>query len=155
MKFAQKVVIALGSLAWACGGAPEAAPPTVPRPTLDAGQAAAPVSVDDGTNAKAEPPFAGSTAEATAMISSAVDKRRTEIGICVRDFRKRKKMAHERVAVSFGIDQEGKLLGVTSKGKEDGELKTCVQEAVKGAPFPRSHAGVITITKTYEELVFN
>ena len=87
------------------------------------------------------------------MISSAVDQRHTEIGICVRAFRNRKKMAHERVTVSFGIDQEGKLLGVTSKGKEDAELKGCVQEAVRGAPFPRSHAGVITITKTYEELV--
>jgi len=98
-------------------------------------------------------PFAGSTAEATSLISTAVDKKQLEISLCIRDFRARKKMARERVAVSFGIDQEGKLLGVTTKGKEDNELKTCVQDALKGAPFPRSHAGVITVTKTYEELV--
>jgi hypothetical protein len=82
-----------------------------------------------------------------------VDKKSTEIGMCVREFRTRKKLARERVTVSFGIDMEGKLLGVTSKGKEDAELKACVQDALKGAQFPRSHAGIITITKTYEELL--
>lgn len=48
---------------------------------------------------------------------------------------------------------EGRLLGVTSKGKEDNELKTCVQRALGDAQFPRSHAGVITVTKTYQELL--
>jgi hypothetical protein len=71
----------------------------------------------------------------------------------VRSYRARKKVATARVAVSFGIDQEGRLLGVTSKGKEDTELKSCIQDALKNAPFPRSHAGVITVTKTYEDLV--
>jgi hypothetical protein len=42
---------------------------------------------------------------------------------------------------------------VTSKGSEDTELKTCVQDALKDGLFPRSHSGVITVTKTYEELV--
>ena len=105
---------------------------------------------DAGTN---EPPFAGSAAEATALISAAVDKKGSEIGTCVREFRERKKLARERVSVSFGIDMEGKLLGVTSKGKEDAELKACVHRALEGARFPRSHAGVITVTKTYEELL--
>lgn len=117
--------------------------------TPDAGKAGA----GDAAAAADDRPFAGSTAEATSLISTAVDKKQLEISLCIRDFRARKKMARERVAVSFGIDQEGKLLGVTTKGKEDNELKTCVQDALKGAPFPRSHAGVITVTKTYEELV--
>jgi hypothetical protein len=114
--------------------------------TTDGGAAA------DGGKTE-ERAFAGSTAEATSLISAVVDKRGTEIGLCVRDFRVRKKLARERVSVSFGIDMEGTLLGVTSKGKEDAELKQCVQDALKGAPFPRSHAGVITVTKTYEELL--
>lgn len=111
---------------------------------------------DAGAGADAasdEPPFAGSAAEATQLISAVVDKKGTEIGACVREFRLRKKLARERVTVSFGIDMEGKLLGVTSKGKEDAELKACVQKALEGARFPRSHAGVITVTKTYEELL--
>jgi hypothetical protein len=97
--------------------------------------------------------FAGSTAEATSMISEIVDQRQHEIFMCVHDFRTRKNLARERVAISFGIDQEGKLLGVTSKGKEDSELQSCVQGVLRSAPFPRSHSGVITVTKTYEELV--
>jgi hypothetical protein len=140
-------------VALGCGGGdrPADAPAATTKATAtrdagsgDAGAAAA--ALDDR-------PFAGSTAEATTMISNAVDQRRKEIGACVREFRARKKIGQERVAMSFGIDQEGRLLGVTSKGKEDRELKDCVQEAVRGAPFPRSHAGVITITKSYEELV--
>ncbi len=111
-------------------------------------------NADAGTDAASnEPPFAGSAAEATALISAVVDKKGSEIGACVREFRLRKKLARERVTVSFGIDMEGKLLGVTSKGKEDAELKACVQNALSGAQFPRSHAGVITVTKTYEELL--
>jgi hypothetical protein len=100
-----------------------------------------------------EKPFAGSAAEATSMISAVVDKKQDEIATCVREFRVRKKMAHDKVAVSFGIDQEGRLLGVTSKGREDAELKGCVQEVLKNATFPRSHSGVITVTKTYEEII--
>lgn len=87
------------------------------------------------------------------MISVEVDKKGAEIGACVRDFRARRSLTHERVSISFGIDMEGRLLGVTSKGNEDDELKQCVQRALESAKFPRSHAGVITVTKTYQELV--
>jgi hypothetical protein len=146
-----RVAVVLCALsAGACaGGKPDAsnsnnAALATPKNAPDAGTADA---------ASTEPPFAGSSAEATSIISAAVDKKGTEIGICVREFRTRKKLARERVTVSFGIDMEGKLLGVTSKGKEDAELKSCVQDALKGAVFPRSHAGVITVTKTYEELL--
>jgi hypothetical protein len=107
----------------------------------------------DGGTTEPERPFAGSIGEATSLISDVVDKRHREIAACVRSYRSRKNLHGERLAISFGIDQEGKLLGVTSKGKEDPDLKGCVQKALDGAPFPRSHAGVITVTKTYEELV--
>lgn len=108
-------------------------------------------SADAG--AKDGKPFAGSTAEATELISNVVDQHRSQISTCVRSYRERRKVASGRVAVSFGIDQAGRLLGVTSKGKEDLELKSCIQDALQNAPFPRSHAGVITVTKSYEDLV--
>src|SRR5262245_46969842 len=143
----------------ACGPKQEPTPtskpnndPNDPKSTVtkrndgDAGATPAPSG-----SAADEKPFAGSAAEATSMISAVVDKKQDDIATCVREFRVRKKMAHDRVAVSFGIDQEGKLLGVTSKGKEDAQLKSCVQSVLQNAPFPRSHAGVITVTKSYEE----
>ncbi|HVH48132.1 MAG TPA: hypothetical protein VM925_37620 [Labilithrix sp.] len=144
--------ILLVSVASACaGGSSDASRkdsvPSSAKNASDAGLAAKDADAGD------EQLFAGSTAEATTLIGAAVDKKGAEIGMCVRDFRARKKLLRERVTVSFGIDQEGRLLGVTSKGKEDLELKGCVQDALKGARFPRSHAGVITVTKTYEEIL--
>ncbi|MBX3263753.1 MAG: hypothetical protein KIS78_19860 [Labilithrix sp.] len=140
------VAIVTLSLANACAGG-KGAP---------ASGASAPIADDDadaGSDAGQERPFAGSAAEATTLISAAVDKKGSAIGACVRDFRARKNLLRERVTVSFGIDMEGTLLGVTSKGNEDAELKACVQGALKDATFPRSHAGVITVTKTYEEIL--
>lgn len=137
----------------ACGGG---------TPSPSSGGTAAPAAKNTGDGGasgadagggETERPFAGSVAEATSMISNIVDKKGVAIGKCVHEFRVRKKLTKERVSVSFGIDMEGKLLGVTSKGKEDDELRTCIQEALKDAAFPRSHAGVITVVKTYEELL--
>ena len=133
------------------GGRPE---PSSSNNASGTAKEAAGEDADAGSDAGAdEVPFAGSAAEATQLISAAVDTKGSEIGACVREFRVRKKLARERVTVSFGIDMEGKLLGVPSKGKEDAELKACVHKALEGARFPRSHAGVITVTKTYEELL--
>jgi hypothetical protein len=144
------VILALCSFASACGGgkpAPSASNNAAAKSDADEH------AKDGDAGSGDERPFAGSAAEATTLISAVVDKKGSEIGACVREFRVRKKLARERVSVSFGIDMEGRLLGVTSKGKEDDELKACVQRALEGAPFPRSHAGVITITKTYQELL--
>jgi hypothetical protein len=33
----------------------------------------------------------------------------------------------------------------------DPDLYACAQEALQGANFPRSHAGIITVVKTFEE----
>ena len=55
--------------------------------------------------------------------------------------------------VEVGIDQEGHMLGVKlPKGeKADKVLVDCVLAALSHAPFPRSHAGVITVRRTFED----
>lgn len=104
--------------------------------------------------APAPRPFAGSGTEATQLIGAAVDKKSSEMEKCVAEYRMRKNLPRERVSVSLGIDQEGRLLGATlPKGKTDATLSQCVQKALADAPFPRSHTGVISITKSYEEIV--
>jgi hypothetical protein len=154
------VLISLASLlSSACGGA-QATDATAPgAPTAasakDAseGGTAAPTaaSADAGPPAK---PFAGSAVEATQLIGAAVDKKTADVQKCVAEYRTRKKLPHERVTISMGIDQEGRLLGATlPKGKTDAALSECVQAALANAPFPRSHSGVISITKSYEEIV--
>jgi len=91
--------------------------------------------------------------EATQLIGDAIDTNSTEMKKCVAEYRIRKKLPHERVAISVGIDQEGRLLGATLKGgKQDAPFSECVQRALGTAPFPRSHAGVIQVTKSYEEI---
>lgn len=111
---------------------------------------------DAGASADAAPPpkpFAGSASEATQLIGDAVDKGSAQVLKCVAEYRARKNLPHERVTISMGIDQEGHLLGATlPKGKTDATLSACVQSALANAPFPRSHAGVISITKSYEEI---
>lgn len=99
-------------------------------------------------------PFASSASEATQLINDAIDKHNAGVRKCVEEYRVRKKMPHERVEISVGIDQEGRLLGATlKKGKPDQELSDCLLKALAAAPFPRSHAGVITMTKTFEEIL--
>lgn len=111
----------------------------------------------DGGAADAGPterPFAGSPTEATQLVSAAIDKYRAEVGACVNAYKTRKKLGRARVEVQVGIDQEGNLLGATLKGKQqDEELTMCVQRALAPAQFPRSHAGVISVTKVYEEIL--
>jgi hypothetical protein len=137
----------------ACGAGDAAAPPSSPgaanAKTAD-GSGGASVA-DAGPVAK---PFAGSAAEATQLIGDAVDRSSPAVTKCVADYRARKNMPHERVTISMGIDQDGRLLGATlPKGKTDTPLSECVQRALADAPFPRSHSGVISITKSYEEIV--
>jgi hypothetical protein len=99
-------------------------------------------------------PFAGSPQEATALIGAAIDKKAAEIQKCVIEYRARKKLPRERVTITMGIDQEGRLLGATlPKGKTDAPLSECVLAAMANAPFPRSHSGVISISKSYEEVL--
>jgi hypothetical protein len=111
--------------------------------------------VDGGADAaSAERPFAGSPGEATQLISAAIEKRAPDVSKCVTEYRARKKLPHERVELTVGIDQEGRLLGAALKGtkQQDTALSECVTRSLAGLPFPRSHAGVIQITKSYEEI---
>src|SRR5262249_7010437 len=81
------------------------------------------------------------------------DKRSAEVRKCVDGYRVRKNSPHERVDIAVGIDQEGTLLGATvPHGRKDDEFSTCVMDALRPAVFPRSHSGVISVTKSYEEL---
>ena len=145
-------LIALGTVACSPGKAQDAGSngPTHPT-TKDASDAGG--SAAGGDAGPAPRPFAGSATEASQLIGSAVDKGAVQVQKCVADYRTRKNIPHERVTISMGIDQEGRLLGATlPKGKTDEVLSTCIQGALANAPFPRSHAGVISITKTYEEI---
>ena len=152
------VALACGMAALACGSNSGAGRTAAGEAATTAAGEAGDAGVGAGGGAEGGAredarPFAGSTADATDLISRAVDTRHAQIATCTQAFRLRKKMPHDKITVSFGIDQEGRLLGVTAKGREDAELKRCVQDAMTDAPFPRSHAGVITVTKVYEELV--
>lgn len=148
------LVAASGLLSAACARqlevppASSAASPPSAKGAPDAGAGG------DGPAAAPVKPMAGSAAEATQLIGAAVEKKSPEIQKCIIEYRARKNLPRERVTISMGIDQEGRLLGATlPKGKADTVLSECIQGALANAMFPRSHAGVISITKTYEEIV--
>lgn len=150
LAFACGVLLALA----ACGGG-SARQPGAPAPASAKG-AGAQDQGDGGPGGAVAPaakPFAGSAPEAAQLIGTAIDKNSSEVGKCVAEYRTRKKMPHERVEISVGIDQDGRLLGATVKGgKPDAALSECVQRALATAPFPRSRAGVIQVTKSFEEI---
>ena len=98
-------------------------------------------------------PFANNAAEASSLIDDAINSRISDLTQCVEAARTRRKSAHAKLVVEIGIDEEGHLLGVKlPKGeKPDKPFVDCVLAGLAGAPFPRSHAGVITIRKTFED----
>lgn len=138
----------------ACGGA-QKEPAQGGNAAADASSNVQPLAVDAGPPAPPERPFAKTPAEATSLIDEAVSARAAQLSKCVEETRVRRKDKHAKVTVEIGIDQEGTLLGVkTPKGQPDDKaLAECVQAALTGAPFPRSHSGVITVKKTFEDTV--
>jgi hypothetical protein len=166
----------LAMIAIGCGGSPKSAPsspgsaggPLTPAPG-DSGAPPAVASsvVPDATataastapaGASAAPPppahpFASTAAEATSLIDDAITSRASELLQCVDTARARRKDPHARLVIEVGIDEEGHMLGVTlPKGeKHDKAFVDCVLAALRGAPFPQSHAGVITVRKTFED----
>ncbi len=98
-------------------------------------------------------PFAKDAADAESMIDDAIESRHSQVEKCAAEARKREGDPHGKVSLLVGIDQEGAVIGIkVPKGeKKDEKLLVCVRAALKGAPFPRSHNGVIEIKKTYEE----
>jgi hypothetical protein len=138
-----------------------AAPPVAAASTSAppaAGQPApsAPPSESAATAATPPPPehpFAKNAVEATSLIDDAINSRVDGLGKCVDAARARRKSAHEKLVVEVGIDEEGHMLGVQlpKHEKKDPEFVNCVLDALRGAPFPKSHAGVITVRKTFED----
>jgi hypothetical protein len=127
----------------------DVAAPTAANAASD--QSAAPA--DAGPSGPPEKPFAHNAEEATSFIDDAITARSNELVTCVNDARTRKKDAHAKIVVEVGIDEEGHLLGVKMpKGqKRDQPLVDCILSALRAAPFPRSHAGVITVRRTFED----
>ncbi|WP_394844067.1 hypothetical protein LZC95_44315 [Pendulispora brunnea] len=112
-------------------------------------------SVPAGGGAKTQRPFANTAQEATEFIDEALETRHVEVEKCVAAARERRKSPHAEIIVELGIDQEGTLIGVKGpKGQvHDKVLFDCIRDALLGAPFPRSKAGVITLKKTFSDQV--
>jgi hypothetical protein len=100
-----------------------------------------------------EHPFAATSAEATSLIDAAVDSRASSLFPCVVAARAHRKNPHEKIQIEIGLDQEGHLMAVKAPhgAPNDPELFLCAQKALTGANFPTSHAGIITVTKTFED----
>jgi hypothetical protein len=100
-----------------------------------------------------EHPFAATSLDATNMIDAAIDARAAGLVKCVEAARPKRKNPHAKILVEVGLDQEGHLLGVKPPpgAPPDPDLYACAQAALQGANFPRSHAGIITVVKTFEE----
>lgn len=138
---------ASGATAASGGGAPATGPASA------TGGGAAPAA----SAAPAQKPFASSALEAQTLIQGEIDKHHKELWKCVVDYRQKKNDPHRPIVVDIGIDQEGTLLGVVSpnpkKGDLDPALRDCVMAALHGLPFPRSHAGVITVRQTFTDVM--
>jgi hypothetical protein len=144
--------------------ADSAAPSAAAAATATGGPAPAPSSSTTATSQPAaapapatppppEHPFASTADQATSLIDDAITSRANELGECVEAARARRKSPHAKLVIEVGIDEEGHMLGVKlpKAEKADKGFTDCVLAALKGAPFPKSHAGVITVRKTFED----
>jgi hypothetical protein len=126
-------------------------PPPVVAAT-PAPSATAPVGDPDGDDPTkpVEHPFAKDNAAAMVLMDAAVDKRFHAMGACIDAFRARKHSSFAKFVVKIGVDENGTLIAVTGNdGDTDREANVCLQKALKRAPFPTSHAGIIEIVKTF------
>jgi hypothetical protein len=165
------LIVPLGILSAACGapgaGAAGASDPSASVAPMDAGGGVSPpprVATATATQASAPPlpppappppdhPFAATASEATALIDAAVDSRSSSVTPCIMAARAHRKNPHDKIQVEIGIDEQGHLFGVKAPrgAPSDPDLFACVQGALTGANFPKSHAGIITVTKTFED----
>jgi hypothetical protein len=131
----------------ACVGSNQAAQtPGPPAGASDGGVADADVQV--------ERPFAHSAVEAQGIIQELIDGRMKTLWKCVDAYRTARGDPHKAVIVDVGIDQEGHLLGVTTPNTKqdlDPTLKQCLWDGLHNLPFPRSHAGVITVRQSFTD----
>jgi len=67
--------------------------------------------------------------------------------------RARAKDSHLYVVVNIGIDQEGTLIGVSALKQADTDevLNRCIMDSLQGVPWPKSHAGVITVKQEFKD----
>jgi hypothetical protein len=144
------VSLALALTVAACGGrqGDAGSPGTGAAPAssaADAGEAAA---------TPAPRPFANTPLEAQSLIQEQIDGRMKVLWKCVGDYRTKIGDPHKPLAVDIGIDQEGTLVGVASPNPKkdlDPVLRECMMGALRGLPFPRSHAGIITVRQTFKD----
>jgi hypothetical protein len=142
------------SVSAAASGAPGAVPATAAKGSAPATGSTAATAATPQTPPPPPPhPFASTSAEATSLIDAAIDERASSLFPCVVAARTRRKNPHEKIQIEVGLDEQGHLMGVKApKGApSDPELFHCAQEALTGANFPTSHAGIITVTKTFED----
>jgi hypothetical protein len=149
--------IAVGSMALVCALSCAASQPAA---TSTPGTTGAGAPGDAGVaavDAKVERPFAKTAIEAQSLIQEQIDAHIKPLWKCVEQLRAAKGDPHKAVTVDIGIDQEGNLIGVTTATAKQGELdpttRDCMLGVLHGLPFPRSHAGVITVRQSFTDEV--
>lgn len=151
--------IALGSMALFCAlvSSCAGAQPSATSAPGGSGGAAPGDAGDAAADAKAERAFAKTAIEAQSLIQEQIDAHIKPLWKCVERLRVAKGDPHKAVTVDIGIDQEGNLLGVTTANAKQGDLdpatRDCMFAALHGLPFPRSHAGVITVRQSFTDEV--
>ena len=131
----------------ACGG-PQAR--TAPAGTAGDGGAAPAASVEVKP---VEHPFAKDAKEATSLIQNDLDTHMRDMWKCVDAKRARAKDPHLHVVVNIGIDQEGSLIGISAVKQADTDqaLNDCLMTSLQRVPWPKSHAGIITVKQEFTD----
>jgi hypothetical protein len=130
-----------------------------PQPATAAapGSSLAASTLDAGASpeAAAPRPFASTAGEATTIIQNLIEDHMKPLWQCVDAFRAAKGDPHRALTIDVGTDQEGSLLGITAADPKqhdlDPTLKDCMWKVLHGLPFPRSHAGVITVRQNFTD----
>ncbi len=131
----------------ACGSSTQTSRASAPSPPPGVTDAGLP-------DAQVAHPFASTVIEAQSLIQEQIDAHMKTLWTCVNAYRATGGDPHKAVVVDVGIDQEGVLLGVTSPSTKSGldpVLKQCLFDGLHGLPFPRSHAGIITVRQTFKD----
>ncbi len=148
MRIGSAVVLAIFVSASAC--ASKAPPPSAVATAAPSVSAPAGDPDGDDPTKPVEHPFAKDNAAAMTLMDAAVDKRFHAMGACIDAFRARKHSSFAKFVVKIGVDENGTLIAVTgNNGDTDSEANVCLTKALKRAPFPASHAGIIEIVKTF------
>jgi hypothetical protein len=149
--------IAVGSMALVCVLSCAASQPTGTSTPSAAGAGAPGDAGVPVVDARVERPFAKTALEAQSLIQEQIGAHIKPLWKCVEQLRAAKGDPHKAVTVDIGIDQEGNLIGVTAANAKQGDLdptmRDCMLAALHGLPFPRSHAGVITVRQSFTDEV--